>query len=354
MGTPGGSAEMTQPPGTAAEQQPAATPPAQGMPASPTPLPTPAGPGAAPWTQPPAIPAAQQGQAVQTPAPAASGQPAIPDLPAISTARRGRLRAVLIAAVAIIAVVAIAVSALLAYGYAQAKQPIDATQALCADLKAQRYDAAYARLSPDYQARMPRDQFLAAARLHDAVDGNVTDCGLPGVTAGLSVNLGGDKTASFGARITRATRGSFEGTVTLVKDGGAWRIDRLDDALQGTDIGPLAAGQRLCAALVAGDYATAYSLYSTREQQSLGSAQAFADTYKNAFGGPLKLTGCAPDLKSYQALGPAAKLDVRLTVTESTTLGTQTIDVPTPVTLRFIQEGGTWKVDQFDLNIPNA
>lgn len=278
--------------------------------------------------------------------------PAIFELPA--KPGRSRLRAALILVVAVIALVAVAVGGLLFYGYLQAKQPIDAAQAFCADLKAQRYDAAYARLSPAYQARLPKDQYLAAAQLHDAVDGKVTDCGLPGVTAGLGVHLGGDNAASFGARITRATRGSFEGTVALVKDGGAWRIDRLDDALQGTDIGPLAAGQRLCAALVAGDYATAYGLYSAREQQSLGSAQDFAATYKNAFGGPLKLTGCAPDLKSYQAQGPTAKLDVHLTVTESTALGTQTIDVPTPVTLRFIQEGGAWKVDQFDLNIPNA
>lgn len=352
MGMPGGPEEPAHPLGEPREQQTApSTPPASAQPAMPTA--TPAQPEVQPSVG--AVPQSPQPAHVVTGAPemrATPPPPVVSELPA--KPRRNRLRIALVAATAAALLVAIALGALLFYGYQQEKWPIDAAQTFCADLKAQRYAAAYSRFSLTYQARVSKDQFLAELRLHDVVDGQVTACGLPGVAAGPAINLGGDKTAVFGARIVRATRGSFEGTIALVKDGDVWRIDRLDDALQGTDLGPLTVGQRLCAALVSGDYATAYMLYSAREQQSLGSTQDFAATYKHAFGGSLALSGCAPDIKSYQAVGPTASLDIRLTVTESTSLGTQTIDVPTPVTLRFIQEGGAWKVDQFEINIPNV
>src|SRR5262249_39375355 len=51
------------------------------------------------------------------------------------------------------------------YGWQQTRQPVDAALAFCDDLKAQHYVAAYGRLSHAYQARVSKDQFVAASTL---------------------------------------------------------------------------------------------------------------------------------------------------------------------------------------------
>jgi hypothetical protein len=94
----------------------------------------------------------------------------------------------------------------------------------CDDLRAQRYDAAYALFSTGLRAQLAHDQFIANARDRDAADGPVRACGNP--TNSISV---ANDTATLPITITREQ--TVQGTLSLVKEGGSWKIAQLDPAL---------------------------------------------------------------------------------------------------------------------------
>jgi hypothetical protein len=95
----------------------------------------------------------------------------------------------------------------------------------CDDLKTQRYAAAYDTFSTQLQSQVGREQFVAVNAQRDQTDGPIRSCGY----AHNSISL--HNSASFiPLEITRTQ--TYTGTVHLVQEGGRWKIDAIDPALQ--------------------------------------------------------------------------------------------------------------------------
>jgi hypothetical protein len=330
---------------------PAYTPPAYTPPEAVTPPETPpayqppySAPGSAPVPQPPVY-----GQ----PAYGAPGSPPVygqqpPVAPPPKKSRRV-LWTVLGTIAALVIVACVACGGLFAYGIAQAKQPLDAAGQFCNALKAQNYSSAYTMLSTGYQNQVTQEQFVQASQLHDQIDGPVQSCGLANTSANSSTNFQfnlNQNTATFNVQIVRNK--SYTGSVSMVKQGSAWKVDKIDPALQGTDLGPLEVANSYCQGLLSGNLAQSYNDLSTSFQSNFGSEQAFEQTFKASFGSDLKLTACTPKLSSYSVTGTTATLDATLTVQVSANGTTASQDLP--VTMNFVMEGNAWKVDSLKVN----
>jgi hypothetical protein len=137
----------------------------------------------------------------------------------------------LLGALAVIVVLVAGIVGVLAYNAAQAVvQPGIVSSNFCKDLQAQRYDAAYGLLSPAFQARVSRAQFVGANQRADQANGPVTSCGGEARNPPTHVTLQFTGTlARFTAVYTRHR--DFIGTITLVKLGSTWKIDRIDQSL---------------------------------------------------------------------------------------------------------------------------
>jgi hypothetical protein len=245
----------------------------------------------------------------------------------------------------------------LVYGIQQAKGPIGAVQAYCADLKAQSYDTAYGLLSTGYQSRVNETDYIADAKLHDQIDGDVTTCGQPhNSNSAFTWNLG-ESPQSLDTQIKRENSSGPKdstGSISLVKQGDTWKIDVVADSLQGTDLRPYHLSQTFCADFLAGNYAAAYQLFSAKGQQNYGSEQQFETAFRGTFTNGLALAQCQPDLTTYTVVSPSAQINAKLSVSETTSAGTDTFPLPGGATLRFVLENGAWKVDSLNLNISNA
>ncbi len=268
--------------------------------------------------------------------------------------RRGRGRALRNTAVGVLAIAVLSAGGLV-YGVKQAQGPISAVQAYCADLKTQNYDAAYGLLSTGYQSQVTETDYVADAKLHDQIDGKISDCGQPH-KGNFTWNLG-ESPQSLDTQIKRETSaGAHEGTgsVSLVKQGGNWKIDAVADSLQGTDLRPYRLSQTFCTDFLAGNYAAAYQLFSANGQQNYGNEQQFETAFKGAFTNGLALAQCQPDITTYSVASPAAQINAKLSVSETTSAGTDTFPLPGGATLKFVLESGAWKVDSLNLNISNT
>ncbi len=266
------------------------------------------------------------------------------------TKGRRRGRALGIAAAGVL-VVAAAGAGGLAYGVAQAQGPINAAKAYCTDLKTQNYTAAYSLLSSGYQSQVTRSDYLGDAALHDQLDGKVVDCGQPH-SGTFTWNLETSGAQSLDVKITRTKQA--DGTISLVKQGDSWKVDAIADALQGTDLGGYKLAQTFCTDFLAGNYAAAYQLFSAKGQQNYGSEQQFAAAFQGAFSNGVSLAQCAPDLTTYTVTSPSAQVTLKLAISEATSLGTTTFPLPNGATLKLVKVSGTWKVDELNLNVPNA
>jgi hypothetical protein len=264
-------------------------------------------------------------------------------------AKRRLGRGLAVATISLLALAALG-GGVLIYGINQAQGPINAAKAFCNDLKTQSYAAAYALLSSGYQSRVSKDQFITEAKLHDQIDKPIADCGQPN-TGVFTFSLGTSNTQRLNVLITRESS-KVNGSISLVKQGNDWKVDSIDAALLGTDLGALQVAQAFCTDFLAGDYASAYGLFSAKAQQNYGSEQQFESTFKNGFSGPLKLTACAPDITKYSVNSPSAQVPLKAAVTLTTSAGADTI--PIPGTLKCILVSGTWKIDELDLNVPSA
>lgn len=218
-----------------------------------------------------------------------------------------------------------------------------AAQGFCADLQAQSYASAYTRLSSGYQAKVTQSQFSQASQLHDQIDGKVRGCSAGNDSNALSALLQlGSNTISFPARITRNT--TFSGEMTLVNQGGSWKVDRIDQSLQGTDLGPLLVANDYCAALISGNINQAYNDLSPDYQSRLGSEQQYAHALQGLLTQGVSLTACTPDLSTYSVSGTTAKLGGTLAVQvngASTNLA---------LALTFVKgAAGDWKIDSINL-----
>jgi hypothetical protein len=95
----------------------------------------------------------------------------------------------------------------------------------CADLTAQRYEAAYDLLSSQLQAQVGHDRFIQVSQQRDATAGVVRSCQSPRNTFSLHNT---DVTLQF--EIVRNQ--TYRGTVTLVHQPSGWKINRIDPGLQ--------------------------------------------------------------------------------------------------------------------------
>lgn len=102
----------------------------------------------------------------------------------------------------------------------------------CTDEEQQDYVAAYNQFSTQLQGQITQDQFLSRSQQLDGTNGPVSQCTPSPSTdaqpssASATFDVTVERSASTGAQPTTAT-----GTITLVKSGGAWRIDSIDSAL---------------------------------------------------------------------------------------------------------------------------
>jgi flagellar basal body-associated protein FliL len=270
------------------------------------------------------------------------GQMPPPTLPK-KKSRRGLW--IILSIIVVLLLACIAGFGILFYNAAQiALQPLQAAQNFCNDLKTQDYSSAYTMLSTNYQGQVTQTQFTQGSQLHDQIDGKVQSCA-PASNNNFSFNLGnGPTTASFNATVTRNK--AFTGKISMVKEGSAWRVDALDQSLQGTDIGPIVVANTFCQALVAQDYKTAYSTLSAR-QQGLATEAQFASQIQSGLGASVKITGCTPNYSSYAA---SVVPNTSATLNSSLNVSTQGTTVPVPTTLTFVYESGTWKIDNFKVN----
>src|SRR5262249_43133541 len=117
--------------------------------------------------------------------------------------------------------------------------------------------------------------------------------------------------------------------------------------LTGTNVDPLLVVQTFCQAIVKGDYATAYSTLSSR-QQNLATEPVFATQFRSALGGPVKLNSCTMNYVTYTVRASAASVATTFNLTISTDSGgSMTTRLVTVLSLT--QENGAWKVDDFSL-----
>ncbi|HKV85812.1 MAG TPA: DUF3828 domain-containing protein [Ktedonobacterales bacterium] len=288
--------------------------------------------------------------------------------------RRGSHRGVWITLGSIIGMLAVA-AGLLAYFVvipilqtdAEVSAASVAARNFCADLTSKNYSAAYDLLSTNYQKTVSSGDFTSANTLRDTLSGAVQSCPIP--TGGPNVSAGVN-TVTLLVSFTRPdpTPTTTSGSITLIKQGGQWKLDKIDDALLGKNVAPLMVAVTFCDALVTQDYATAYKQLSSRYQQQ-GDEGAFQAGFTNALSalGPnAKIATCAPDFASYK-------------IAESSGAGTPTVAPPSgvppngatvnvavdfavngtalgqPITLALtlIQENGAWKIDN-QQTVPTA
>ena len=264
--------------------------------------------------------------------------------PLPAAGRRPR-RAWWLAGVAV-ALVLLALSASGLVAFSATRGPAAVVQAYCGDLLAKDYASAYDLFSPHARARLTEDQFQRAGVVRERLDGVATGCA---ITDGLPlVGSAGALNPFAGAATITATlrrRRAQTGTVTLVRqDGGSWTIDALDPALEGADVAPLSLADAFCAGLVAGDFHSAYGLFSNVARHRVSEAE-FTQAVKDALsdGGNAKVTSCAPDPATYSVKGTTASVTAEL----DTSAGGVPLTLPT--TLTFVKDHGAWVIDNFDV-----
>ena len=230
------------------------------------------------------------------------------------------------------------------YNTAQAElQPARVVQAYCRDLRSENFSAAYGLLSSTYQAQVPLAQFSLINQLQDGVDGKVHAC--PTATgSGIDFSFGRPQShVAFLITIERNT--SFTGHIELNRQQNTWKVNAVEQSLQGSNVAPLLVADTFCRAIIQGNYVTAYHLLSSR-QQSLAPESAFAQQFKSAFGDAIHLESCTIDYGSYHL--QASTADVSMTFNLAISMpaaGSLTTSLVT--VLNFTQESGSWKLDDF-------
>ena len=236
-----------------------------------------------------------------------------------------------------------------AIGQSALQAPLAAANTFCNDLQSQKYSDAYAMLSSGYQARVSAKDFAQLGQLHDQLDGKVKQCGPVGVqnNGGFNLNLN-PQDASFNAQITRNR--SFTGTLSLVKQKDSWKIDAVDDALQGSDVGALETGAQFCESLASQKYADVYALFTPAYQKQIGSVDGYVKGLQQVFGdGQFQITGCQPQLDTFTvtAQGDSASLSGAFNIKVTTDAGTLT--VPVPFKIAFAKISGVWKISDLEV-----
>jgi hypothetical protein len=98
--------------------------------------------------------------------------------------------------------------------------PVEAVQAQLADVKAGNLDAAYARLTPEYQADVTKEEFQAFAAKHGSFAQNADTT--------FNNRSMQSSTATLGGSLRSVSGDSESATFRLVEQGGAWRISDIE------------------------------------------------------------------------------------------------------------------------------
>ncbi len=106
---------------------------------------------------------------------------------------------------------------------AQAPAPIDGATTLCTQLKAQRYAEIYSTLSARLRAEGNVAQFAASQEQLDALYGKVTACSV------IAAQPSGQ--TSLALSVTRERQGTRAGSITLIYEDNAWKIDSYDSSV---------------------------------------------------------------------------------------------------------------------------
>jgi hypothetical protein len=210
--------------------------------------------------------------------------------------------------------------------------------AFCAAEQSQKYDAVYDLLGPDLRAQTPQLEYTAYATLQELIDGKVTACSLKSIASGNT-----DATTTVTITVTRETRGTSSGAVTLDSVEGSWKISKIDDAVQGTNPQPLLVGTELCLYVAIGQNTLAYALTSAQYQQTHTLAQFRQYFASHLPAGGKWLLG-EPDLTTYKVTANTAQYSGAFGYTDASPL-----PKGVPMTLAFVLESGSWKVDAITL-----
>lgn len=210
---------------------------------------------------------------------------------------------------------------------------LDTALRFCDALRAGDSSGLLALTSGDASAGLGGAQQLAAnLSTWQQVDGPVKGCTLAGTDTGAGAGVS-DTTAQVTLSVTRAGRGTAVAALSLADESPGWRVTTIGANLLGSDLGPLAVGQRFCAALASGDYAGAYALFSPSY-----AAQVSPDQFSKAFA-PLGGTwSCTPRLSTYSVSGASGSYEVTLTLNGTGEPLTLT------ATLRFSLTNGVWAI----------
>jgi hypothetical protein len=182
--------------------------------------------------------------------------------------------------------------------------------------------------------------FTQDAQLQDQLDGHVQACAV--VRNGKEPNAWSQAPQTMTLQIAR--NHTYSSALTLNRDGLGWKIGALDPLALGPVVGPWEAAQRFCAALAAGDFASAYGALSRQ-----GQANASQDQFTRAFSEALasskaQIAGCQLDVASYAAQPSAASVVATLTVKATTLNGA--VSAPVKVKFSLVDEANAWKLDK--------
>jgi hypothetical protein len=204
--------------------------------------------------------------------------------------------------------------------------------AFCQAEATQDYKTAFGLLSSALQTQAgSADLFALDEQVQDGVDGKVTACAIKSIANGNT-----DTSATVTVTVTRSTLGAASGSITLDGTGGTWKISKIDQSVQGTNLVPLETGLTFCVYVGISDFSDAYNLLSAGVKQSNTLAQ-----FQAAFTLPAGDTwqGCTPTISTYQVTASTAKFSGTLLFTVSGVQKEGKID------FTFVLEGGAWKID---------
>lgn len=269
--------------------------------------------------------------------------------PAAPSSQRPRWLIPVLVAALVIVVCAVVGGAVYAIGQNALQEPLSTTNTFCNDLKAQKYSDAYALLSAGYQKQISGTDFAQISQLHDQLDGKVRSCSLAGIQSGGGFNLNlNPQAASFNTQVTR--NHSYSGAISLVKQNGNWKIDAVDESLQGSDVGALTTGAQFCQALAAQNYQAVYAMFTPAYQQQIGTVDKYVNGLKQVFGGgQFQITGCQPQINTYTvtAQGDDASVSGAFDIKVTTDAGALTVQVPFKVA--FAKISGSWKISDLEV-----
>jgi NTF2-like N-terminal transpeptidase domain len=158
-----------------------------------------------------------------------------------------------------------------AFTFIQYRAPQDAALQFCSALQHQDYQSAYDLFSTSLKGQYTQQVFTDAANTLDQIEGKVTGCAQSTAGDSYAHTPFGD-TATFQAKVTRATEGNLEGTIHLTNENGSWKVARWDAALMGVNLNALTAATNFCSSLFKGDAQGVYGYFGSAISSSLTQA----------------------------------------------------------------------------------